>query len=232
MSTALFSGLSMRSELSNDSSAMCIPTPLGKVAFDVHFTAEAPVDLSCEYFEIMEGIFLRKWDTKYALIEALTIFFDYEGEHFPIDGRFAQVFRIYAKENIPEIKFQAYLINNDIYCESSRDPGEHIEALTFTSPKGAFSMGTDDLEVLNGRAHYEDWMPKRWKGVFDYPLEKYPFKFYDDGIETTFPEIYKEEKLQVSYVVSWVNQLYDPFNARLAVDACIEKLFAKVGLEY
>lgn len=208
-----------------------IPTMLGNIVFNIYL-AEELTHFNHEYYEMENEIYLRKWETETFLMEALTIFYDYGSIEFPTDRSFAQVFRLYAKKDIPISKFQISLMNNDIFCESSDDWGEHLEALSFVSPKGALTMGTDDMEVLNARAYRNDWLPKRWKGIFDYFPPKYPFEFTENSITTTFPELFEGDKLQVSYVVSWVSSLYKPFNARLAADMPVKTLFEEKKLEY
>ena len=105
--------------------------------------------------------------------------------------------------------------------------GEHLDAVEICNENWSLCIGTEDGEVLNGRAEYEDEFPKRFN--YKVNLSESITRLETNGLKTQIPELDKGEILHLQYLVAYDKSEND--NSWLAVDEDKQKLEDWIGIE-
>jgi hypothetical protein len=233
MKTKLFPNISLPKECTIIS-GIEVSTLLGKVFFEINSPELCISNLPHQLYLLENEIQLHIFDTDICTIETLISSYELAAGDYLTDRNLMQIFRMEFKQDVSELTIQIKLVPDDTSYECYSNCGEYFEAVSFESNSGALTIGTNDTEYLGIRASNNDWLPNRWKNLFGYEVDGRfsPVKQIQDGILTTFPTVYKKEKLQVSYTMSWTSSLDDSFDTKKAADISIKKKLTLEGIEY
>ena len=105
--------------------------------------------------------------------------------------------------------------------------GQDLTAIQAYNQEWQLDIGTEDDEILNWRAIYDDWFPKRLaedKGKYQYITVQ-----QENGFETTIPRLCKNEKIHIQYLTAY-DKKNDEENTWYAVDALKRDLEEWIGI--
>jgi len=139
------------------------------------------------------------------------------------------IFRIEKTNDIDE-KIETHCLLDKINNEITFGPatGEHLDAIQADSNEWTLHIGTEDGEILNSRAHNDDWFPPRLKNKAEFYQSITEMK--QNGFATKIPDLDKGEKIHIQYLTAYDKRDEQKVNTWLAVDEFKRKLENWIGL--
>lgn len=106
--------------------------------------------------------------------------------------------------------------------------GEHLDAIEAYNQDWTLHIGTEDGEVLYSRAENDDWFPTRLKNKVESYQSITVMK--RNGFTTRIPDLAKDEKVHIQYLIAYDKRDMEKVNTWLAVDEFKEKLEYWIGI--
>ncbi len=96
------------------------------------------------------------------------------------------------------------LTNPDPATEWGPNPGEHLDSVEIENETHHLHIGTEDGDIMQGRARQKDWMPARFERLLGIKtFTEYSFTEYIDfGFKTTVPELNESEQIYFHFLLA------------------------------
>jgi hypothetical protein len=140
------------------------------------------------------------------------------------------IWRIYKQQNnFENLHLDCELIEPTDDINYDFATGEHLDAIEASNKDWILHIGTEDGEVLNSRAAYNDWFPNRLQNTVDFYQSITEIK--TNGFTTNIPNLRINEKIHIHYICAYDRRKNDPenINTWLAVDEYIRNLENWIG---
>jgi hypothetical protein len=103
------------------------------------------------------------------------------------------------------------------YAQNYPDTGQGLEAQCWKTSEHTLMIGTEDIELLKGRAYRNENFPKRFEELLD-KSNSYGISYLTDGLSMTLPSLLRDEVAQVHFVVAWTKTKDQDTSTWFAVD--------------
>jgi hypothetical protein len=161
----------------------------------------------------------------------------------PLTDCWAGLWRLRAKAAVGPCVFTAQWEAGYTWQESSPSSGERLYAKNWNDTLTEVSIGTEDEEGLEGRAHHAHGLPPEWEPYFRFNLDglkwdwqAIPFwqhdihqELGDRGLALPLPSLKMSQQCQVHFVVAWSNYQKNAVTTWLAVDQRAGDILANAG---
>jgi hypothetical protein len=118
-----------------------------------------------------------------------------------VQGCRAAVWRVRAVVSLRQLVFESWWQEPALDADGGPDTGEGLDALTWLTPAGAVSLGTEDGEFLKYRALAGEAMPHSLVPQLDVSTIEY----LPHGLRVPLQEVPAGSVVQVQFVVAWAD---------------------------
>ena len=122
-------------------------------------------------------------------------------QHMRIQGCSAAIWRIRACVPLDELAFECWWQEPADNTNSGPNSGEGLDAITWRTPIGAISLGTEDGEFLKHRGVHRESMPPS----LAQQLNSSAVEYLPHGLRVSLREVPVGSVVQIQFVLAWAD---------------------------
>lgn len=193
-----------------------IETPLGKVITTITIDDKTITEYKTCTFFLESGARIVTFEHDDFIAELLICRPNfYLSKELEVLDCWAYLWRLKGIQRVNKPKFIVHWKEDYTWIDSGPNSGEHLDAIAFSNSESKVLLGTQDGEVLVGRAKKNELMPNK----FDPATEPSTIvEYLDEGIEVPIPCLSPDELCQIQFLIAWNTNSEDEVGTWYAVD--------------
>ena len=201
---------------------LTIVTPLGKIASSINADLQSLTsENSSHFYSLDAGGFAARWELHSGIAEVIVaqpkLVPQYRTQ---ITDCWAFLWRFKALRPIDNLTFVgSWLPNYTWITADGPNPDEHLDSQIWHDGQTQVGLGTEAGDASFSHSEANNWMPKRYAQQSTNNLLYLDLvRYFDEGIETNFGEVFPNELFQTHFAVAWAPHEEESISAWLAVD--------------